>query len=182
MIMMDSATGKVITSVPIGERVDGNAYDTATGLAFSSNGEGNVTIAREETPDKLVVVQTIETAKSARTMALDSQTRRIYLAAADFEAAPAPTATQPYQRPNIVPGSFRILVYGPGESSNRQDPGRQTARSLTGGSSSAVPGVNPPTEIALREMCWCCVLSDRGESHRSGWNRRKVGSRSLARW
>lgn len=112
MVMMDSTSGKVVASVPIGKGVDATAFDPGTQLAFSSNGEGNVTIAREETPDKLVVVQTLTTERSTRTMTLDPKTHRIYLASAKFEtqAEPAPGAQR--QRPKMIPDSMKILVYG----------------------------------------------------------------------
>src|SRR6266581_903513 len=85
MVMMDSTNGKVVATVPIGQGVDANSFDPGTRLAFSSNGEGNVTIAREDTPDKLTVVQTLTTERSARTMTLDPKTHNIYLASAKFE-------------------------------------------------------------------------------------------------
>ncbi len=114
MIMMDYVSGKVIGSVPIGEGVDANNYDPETRLAFaSSGGSGNVTIARLDTPDKLTVVQTLTTARGARTMTLDPRTHKIYLAAAEYEAPaaqPAPGGQRP--RPRMVPGSFKVLVYG----------------------------------------------------------------------
>ena len=112
MVMMDSTTGKVVASVPIGQGVDANAFDPGTGLAFSSCGDGTVTIAREETPEKLTVIQTLTTEPRARTMTIDPTTHRIYLASAKFEAAPEPVAGAPRQRPKMVPGSFKILVYG----------------------------------------------------------------------
>jgi YVTN family beta-propeller protein len=112
MVMMDSTNGKVVATVPIGEGVDANAFDPATRLAFSSNGEGTVTIAHEESPEKLTVVQTLATEKGARTMTLDPSTHRIYLATAKFEAAAPQAPGTPRQRPKIVPGSFKVLVYG----------------------------------------------------------------------
>jgi DNA-binding beta-propeller fold protein YncE len=112
MVMMDSTTGKVVASVPIGEGVDANAFDPGTQLAFSSCGSGTVTIAKQEAPDKLTVVQTLTTEPRARTMTLDPKTHRIYLASARFEAQPEPAAGAPRQRPKMVPGSFKILVYG----------------------------------------------------------------------
>jgi len=113
MVMMDSESGKVVATVPIGDRVDANAFDPGTQLAFSSNGEGNVTIAHEDSPDKLTVVQTLPTARGAKTMTLDPKTHRIYLGAAKYEAA------EPAQkRPAIVPGSFKVLVYGMEKSAN----------------------------------------------------------------
>lgn len=111
MAMMDSSNGKVITTVPIGDHVDANAFDPGTMLAFSSNGEGNTTIAHEESPDKLTVVQNLKTEPGARTMALDTKTHKIYLATAKFEATPAPQPGQRRQRPKMVPGTFKILVY-----------------------------------------------------------------------
>ncbi len=112
LVIMDSANGKVIATVPIGGRVDATAFDPVTRLVFSSNGEGTVTIAREETADKLVVVQTLVTEPGARTMALDPKTHRIYVASAKFEPMPAAVPGAPWQRPKIVPGSLKILVYG----------------------------------------------------------------------
>jgi DNA-binding beta-propeller fold protein YncE len=112
MVMMDSVTGKVVGSVPIGDRVDANAFDPGTQFAFSSNGDGTVTVAHEESPDKLVVVQTLTTERGARTMALDLKTHRIYLATAKYEPQPAPTSDGARQRPKMIPGSFKILVYG----------------------------------------------------------------------
>ena len=109
---MDSADGKVIATVPIGGGVDANAFDSVTRLVFSSNGDGTVTIVREETPDQLTVVQTLATERGSRTMALDPRTHKIYLAAANFESQPATASAGPRQRPPMVPGSFRILVYG----------------------------------------------------------------------
>ena len=105
MVMMDSASGKVLASVPIGRHVDANAFDPATQLAFSSNGEGNVTIAREDPPDKLTVVQTLTTAPNARTIALDPKSHRIYLPTAKTE----PVAGG---RPKVVPETFKIMVFG----------------------------------------------------------------------
>jgi DNA-binding beta-propeller fold protein YncE len=112
MVVMDTKTGKVITSVPIGSGVDANAFDEVRGLAFSSNGEGNVTIVHEESPDKFSVVQTLVTQPSARTMVLDPASHKIYLAAATIKQdVPAGAG----HRRAMMPGSFKILVYGPGE-------------------------------------------------------------------
>jgi DNA-binding beta-propeller fold protein YncE len=112
MVMMDSTNGKVVATVPIDQGVDANAFDPGTQLAFASCGAGTVTIAKEETPDKLTVVQTLTTERGSRTMTLDPKTHNIYLASAKFEAQPEPAPGAPRQRPKMVPGSFKILVYG----------------------------------------------------------------------
>ena len=130
MLMLDSNSGKVVGSVPIDMGVDANAFDNQLQLAFSSNGEGTVTIAREAAPDKLVVVQTLRTQPSARTMALDPKTHRIYLSAATLQPtqanAPATEAQRrkSHEEPQArrgatghrratVPGTFKVLVYEP---------------------------------------------------------------------
>jgi DNA-binding beta-propeller fold protein YncE len=113
MVMMDDTNGKVVTTVPIGPGVDANAFDPGTGLAFaSSGGDGTVTIAREENPEKLTVVQSLKTERGSRTMTLDPGTHRIYLSAAAFEAATPQAPGAPRQRPRMVPGSFKVRVYG----------------------------------------------------------------------
>ncbi len=111
MVMLDTTTGRVLATVPIGRGVDDNAFDPGTGLAFASCGDGTVTIAREDSPGHLTVVQTLATESGARTMALDPTTHRIYLATAEFGPLPeSPTGGR--RRPPIVPGTFKVLVYG----------------------------------------------------------------------
>jgi len=70
-----------------------------------------VTIAHEDSPEKLTVVQTLETATGARTMALDPSTHRIYLAAAKY-TPPPPEGSPANARPTIVPGSMHLKIYG----------------------------------------------------------------------
>jgi len=116
MVMLDTETGKVITTVPIGAGVDGCAFDETTQLAFASCGEGTTTIAKEETPEKLSVVQTLKTERGARTMALDPKTHRIYLPSAQFQPPPSPSPGASPARPTIVPNTLKLFVYGPTES------------------------------------------------------------------
>jgi DNA-binding beta-propeller fold protein YncE len=112
MTMLDTESGKVIGTVPIGAGVDGCAFDDSTQLAFASCGDGTTTIAKEETPQKLTVVQTLKTERGARTMALDLKTHRIYLPTAQFQAAPSPSPGASPARPTIVPNTLKLLVYG----------------------------------------------------------------------
>ncbi len=115
MVMMDSTTGKVVATVPIGSGVDANRFDPMTKLAFASCGDGTTTIARDESADKLTVVQKLQTARGARTMTLDPRTHKIYLAAVDYQTpANPPTGNPPGKaaRPQPVPDSFKVLVFG----------------------------------------------------------------------
>jgi YVTN family beta-propeller protein len=116
MAMLDTKTGKVITTVPIGAGVDACAFDDATQLAFASCSDGTTTIAKEETPQKLTVVQTLKTERGARTMALDPRTHQIYLPTAQFQPAPSPSPGTSPARPIIVPNTLKLLVYGPADT------------------------------------------------------------------
>jgi len=110
MLMVDATDGKVLASVPIGPGVDANAFDPATGLAFASSSDGTLTVARPEGRDGLSVVQTLATPRRSRTMTLDPKTHRLYVSAAEF--APPATGPDGKQRwPQVLPGSFKVVVY-----------------------------------------------------------------------
>ncbi len=112
MAVMDADSGRVVATPAIGQGVDANRFDLATGLAFSSNGDGTLTVVREHSPDRFSVVENVETQRGARTMELDPKTHNVFLVTAKFGAPPAPTPEHPHPRPTIVPGSFTLLVLG----------------------------------------------------------------------
>ncbi len=112
LAVVSTADGKLLGTPPIGEGCDGVAFDTSRGLVFAANGEGTVTVLRETTPGTWAPVRTVPTQRSARTIAVDEKTHRLYLPAAKLGPPPSPTAGAPRQRPAIVPGSFEILVVG----------------------------------------------------------------------
>jgi hypothetical protein len=112
MAIMNADNGKVVATVPIGRGVDANRFDPGTQLAFSSNGDGTLTVVHEDSPDKYTVVENVSTQRGARTMALDPKTHRIFTVTAEF--GPPPANPKPGERrfPSIVPGSFTLLVLG----------------------------------------------------------------------
>jgi YVTN family beta-propeller protein len=113
MAISDAKGGKLITTVPIGAGVDACAFDPGTSLAFSSNGEGTLTVVHEDSPTTFSVVQTVETMPSARTMALDPRTHKVYLVGAKFGPPPTDsTADNPRRRPPMIADSFTLLVVG----------------------------------------------------------------------
>jgi YVTN family beta-propeller protein len=83
MAVVNSDSGQVITTLPIGDHVDATAFDQERGLIFNSNGEGNVTVIRQDGPDQYKVVQTIPTLPRSKTMALDKKTHQLYVPAMD---------------------------------------------------------------------------------------------------
>ena len=99
--VVDAVSGKVITTLPIGEGVDAVAYDPDNKLIFASNADATVTIIKQNSADDYSVLQTLATQTRAKTMALDKKTKKIYLSAPQFE---------PGTR-KIIPGTFAVLVY-----------------------------------------------------------------------
>jgi DNA-binding beta-propeller fold protein YncE len=112
MAVIDADSGKVIATPAIGVGVDANAFDPEAQLAFSSNGEGTLTIVREDSPGDFRVIENVETKRGARTMALDEKTHNVYLVTAEFGPTPAPTNENPRPRPPVLADSFVVLVYG----------------------------------------------------------------------
>src|SRR6516225_3109197 len=113
LIVMDADSGKVIQSFPISSGVDAAVYDEETGLIFASTREGMIHIFHEDSPDKLSVVETVKTQVGAKTMGLDTKTHNLFLDTADFAPPSAPTPERPHPRPQAIPGTFRVVVYGP---------------------------------------------------------------------
>jgi len=112
MAVMDADSGKVIATPAIGQGVDANGFDPGTGLAFSSNGDGTLTVVHEDSPDKFTVVDNVQTQRGARTMALDEKTHNVFLVTAEFEPLPAGTPPSERRRPTMKPGTFTLLVVG----------------------------------------------------------------------
>jgi len=111
MVILDAETGKVITSLPIGTGVDGAVFNPSRMEAYSSQGDGTLTIIKENSPTSFVVQQTVQTIPSAKTLTLDSKTNRILLIGAEY--GPPPTTPPPGGRGGrgpMVPDSFSILV------------------------------------------------------------------------
>ncbi len=110
MAVVDADSGKVVATPVIGEGPDAAGFDPGTKLAFASNGDGTLTVVRETGKDSYSVAQNVTTVKGARTMALDTETHKVYLSSAEYGPTPAATAQNARPRPSIVPGSFKILI------------------------------------------------------------------------
>ena len=110
MVMMNADTGKVIATVPIGMGVDATRFDSGTRDAFSSNGDGTLTVIHEHSPTQFNVVENVKTERGARTMALDPKTHEIFLVTAQVTRIQNPP---PHTRPfKMVPGTFHVLMFG----------------------------------------------------------------------
>jgi DNA-binding beta-propeller fold protein YncE len=112
MVVSDFVNGKVVTTVPIGGGPDAVRFDPETGLVFASNGEGTLTVVKQESADKYAVLETVTTARGARTLELDPKTHHVFVVTAEFGPAPAPTTEEPRPRPAVIPGSFMVLEFG----------------------------------------------------------------------
>jgi YVTN family beta-propeller protein len=110
MIIMDSETGKVIANLPIGEGADGVAFDPGKERAYSSNGDGTLTVVQGQNGSGYKILETVTTQKGARTCTVDIRTHHIYLPTAEFEAAPEGGEKK---RPGLKKGTFTILDVAP---------------------------------------------------------------------
>ncbi|GAC1356916.1 MAG: hypothetical protein NVSMB3_03420 [Acidobacteriaceae bacterium] len=111
MAVTDANTGKILATPAIGEGPDAAGYDAKHKLAFSSNGDGTLTVVDASKAD-FPIAQTLATEKGARTMSFDQNTGRLYLVTAEFGPRPAATPQNARPRPPVLPGTFTVLVVG----------------------------------------------------------------------
>ncbi|MGA9585114.1 MAG: hypothetical protein WBQ95_07285 [Terracidiphilus sp.] len=134
MVILSATDGHIITDLPIGNGSDGATFNPATMEAFSSQGDGTLTVIKEDSPTSFSVEQTVPTPARAKTHTLDTKTGRIYLITAEFGPVPAAaqvttppspatnpaTAASPSGPPAyargprapMIPHSFQIVVVG----------------------------------------------------------------------
>ncbi len=109
MVVVDGHTGKQLASLPIGARTDGAAFDPVTRRAFSSNGDGSLTVVGEQGPSGYAVLGTVTTMLGARTMTVDPGTGRLYLVAADTTLNESADPKDYRHRYRVAPGSAKLL-------------------------------------------------------------------------
>jgi DNA-binding beta-propeller fold protein YncE len=110
LVVSDPARGKVLGQAPIGHGPDGVAW--MDGRAYSANGrDGTISVVAETAPGRFETVDTLHTARGARTIAALPSLHALYTPTADFQ--PLPASAPPGQRPQAVPGTFRVLVIRP---------------------------------------------------------------------
>ena len=105
LMVIDATNGKVVAQLPIGDGCDGTAFDPSINTIYSSNGEGTLTIIKEESKSKFAVIKNLPTKRGARTLSVDLKSHIIYLPTADFGT---PSAGE--NRPPMIPGTFQVLV------------------------------------------------------------------------
>lgn len=113
MVVLDAETGKVITTLPTGGRVDGAGFDPGLKRAYSSCGEGELTVIQEGNANSFKVLANVPLQPGARTISVSAKTHRIYLPTAEFGPTPEKTADNPRPRPSLKPGTFTVLVVEP---------------------------------------------------------------------
>ncbi len=108
MAAVDTATGKVVATVPTGKGADGAGFDPKSDdVLIPQGGDARLSVIHEATPDAYKLVENVATERGARTMDVDPATGRIYTVTADL--TPDPGKHPPYK---MTPGSFRLLIYG----------------------------------------------------------------------
>jgi DNA-binding beta-propeller fold protein YncE len=115
MTVVDTTSGAVVATVPIGQGTDAAAFDPKRKRAFSSNGDGTLTVISEDGPNKFSVAETVQTRVGGRTMGIDPDSGRLFIAAAeiDTKTPPPPGPNGRPGRPRPVPGSLKLLFLDP---------------------------------------------------------------------
>jgi hypothetical protein len=109
MPVLDTADGRVVTTLPIGRGNDAVVFDPVRKRVFSSNGvDGTISVYQQVSPDRYDALETIATQVSARTMSLDPASGRLFVAAADTDPNPKPEG-----RPIVRPGTLKLLMFDP---------------------------------------------------------------------
>jgi len=112
LFILDASNGKLIDTLPIGEHCDGVTFDNGTKYIFASNGGGTLTVIHENSANDFKVVENAVTKKGARTSAVDESTHLVYLPTAEFKEELSPNNTVTKTKPQMIPGTFEILVVG----------------------------------------------------------------------
>lgn len=123
MVILSAADGHIITDLPIGNGCDGATFNPATMEVFSSQGDGTLTVIKENSPTSFAVEQTVPTPARAKVLTLDTKTNQILTITAEYGPVPAMPANAPLPpanmpaymrgpRPPMIPGSFQILAIG----------------------------------------------------------------------
>lgn len=112
MVVMDADNGKIVASLPIGAGVDATGFDPDSQNAFSSNGDGTVTVVHEEDPATFKVVQNVATQAGAKTLAMDEKNHHVLLVTATLQDAKDPNEEQNRQHKTVTPGTFAVLIVG----------------------------------------------------------------------
>jgi len=109
MVVMNADNGAVIATLPIGDGTDFASFDPQSGLAYSSNRDGTLSVVAESSPDNFVSLPAIQTQIGARTMAINQKNGRIYLVTADMTVNESVPPTDFRHRYSVKPGSVRLL-------------------------------------------------------------------------
>ncbi|MBZ5533557.1 MAG: c-type cytochrome [Acidobacteriia bacterium] len=182
MAVINADDGKVVATVPIGEGVDANAFDPGTQLAFSSNGDGTLTVVHEDSPDKYTVVQNAETQKFARTMALDTNNHNVYLVTAEIEIVPpAKEGDRPSRK--MKPGTFTLLVMAEADAAKPAAPPKKTAdakpaepaKKASTAPQAAAAVASPESAALYKSKCQICHGAD-GKGSAAG---QKMGAKDF---
>jgi len=112
MIIVSATDGRILADLPTGTGSDGAVFNPKTNEVFSSQGDGTLTIVKENSPTSFVVEQTVKTPLRAKTITLDSKTGKLFLITAEYAAAPPAEPGQRPARPAMIPDSFMIVTVG----------------------------------------------------------------------
>lgn len=116
MVVLSATDGKILATLPLAGSSDGAVFNPQTMEAFSSHGNGTLTVVKEKSPTSFEVIENLETMNGARTLTLDTKTGHIFVMSVERGPAPPPPAgggrggRGGFAPP--IPGSFTIVMVG----------------------------------------------------------------------
>jgi YVTN family beta-propeller protein len=112
LTVVNTDSGAVVATLPIGQGTDGAAFDPKRKLVFSSNSDGTLSVIHEKDADHFEALGSIKTQVTGKNMGIDQATGRLYVVAGDVEPSPAgPNGAA--AKPKLVPGSVKLLFLDP---------------------------------------------------------------------
>jgi DNA-binding beta-propeller fold protein YncE len=113
MVIVDADTGKILDTLSIGSGNDATAYDAAAKLAFSSNGDGTLNVISALNATHYQIKQNVNTIPSARTLAIDPVSHKVYLVAAETDPAKVITKQKTIPHAHLKPDTFTLITVSP---------------------------------------------------------------------
>jgi CBS domain-containing protein len=140
-VVLNADDGKILTALPIGNGTDGGGFNPNTMEAFSSQGDGTLTIIKENSPTSFEVEQTVQTKPRAKTCTLDTKNNQIVLIATEPAPAPPPAADAATSAPHLVPRTPGCST--PARSINQAIASIASSRIVSKVRSAASPSLGP---------------------------------------
>ena len=112
MVILSAKDGHIFTTIPLPAGSDGAVFNASTMEAYSTEGNGTLTVVKETSPTTFELEQNLPTMNFARTIAFDTKTNHIFTMADERGPAPPTPPGGRAGRGAAIPGTFTIVMIG----------------------------------------------------------------------